>query len=71
MLIEFHRKYKAAAQDDLFAALETVEADEKMSTSHNATIGEILRSWTDQSGFPLIRVSTQSEGLLRITQVHK
>lgn len=83
-----YRKFKAASQTDLFSALEdstqmhnfsvdtslSLDREGKSLTEFGSSvkIHDILKSWTEASGFPIVIVEEPGEkNILRLSQVMK
>jgi aminopeptidase N len=65
------RVYRSPQQDDLFESMQ--EVIDEMSASvlpSGVTLKEIMNTWTDQAGFPLISVSRTSATEINLSQVN-
>lgn len=57
------------ALDDVESNLNHGQPSDFLGGSNGVNVSTILRSWTEQSGFPLISVNRETTGMLRIRQV--
>lgn len=65
--MRFHRRFDAADEDDLFAALERAVKEEK-TLAVNYTVKEIFSSWSQQKGVPVLHVKRNANGTVTISQ---
>ncbi|VVC40910.1 Hypothetical protein CINCED_3A002040 [Cinara cedri] len=54
-------KYAAATPEDLWTAFENVLFEEEFELGDNITVTEFMESWTEQSGYPLVRVKREND----------
>jgi aminopeptidase N len=65
----FNRKHEAATADDLLTELTAqAEADNIFQGDNDLNVTTILKSWTEQSGYPYINVQRTENGI-HISQV--
>lgn len=61
-------RYKAATPEKLWIAFENVLYDKEFDLGDNFTITQFMRTWTEQSGYPLVKIVKENNAFI-ITQV--
>lgn len=62
-------RYAAATPEQLWIALENVLYDNEFDLGDNLTVTQFMRSWTEQTGYPLVTI-TKENNTFEITQVN-
>ena len=61
-------RYGSATEDDLFFHLEAAALDDGKWPVSNKPFSEVMKSWTQQAGLPLVHVSRKDKGTLYLNQ---
>ncbi|KAL5244502.1 hypothetical protein ACI65C_011912 [Semiaphis heraclei] len=62
-----NNEFKAATPEELWSAFENVLYDAKFDLGENVTVTELMRSWTEQAGYPLVEIVKEKDTFV-ITQ---
>ncbi|KAK3602015.1 hypothetical protein CHS0354_027018 [Potamilus streckersoni] len=63
-----NRAYQNADHNDLWNALEEVQKESNLRTAEEATVKDILDTWTLQMNYPVVMVSRLGNGTIQLSQ---
>jgi len=61
-------RYTAVTPNELWNELENVLYENNFDLGDNFTVTQFMKSWTEQAGYPLIKISKENDTFV-ITQV--